>query len=49
MTKQRGRTTEEYTDRKNGIKEDTEGQLKPKAEVMDETERKKYSGNGQRK
>jgi len=45
LTKQRGRTTEEYTDRKNGIKKDTEGQLNPKTEVMNETERKKDSGN----
>jgi len=45
LTKQRGRTTSEDKNRKNGLKNEKEQQLKPKTEIMDETERKKDCGN----
>ena len=41
MTKQRGGTTTEAKDRKNGLKKEKERQLTGKVEIMDETERKK--------
>src|SRR5688572_15690224 len=45
LTKERGGTTAEAKDRKNGLKNEKEQQLKPKTELMDETERKKNCGN----